>query len=41
MLKIDEFRMEMEEPKKIYTEELGRFSKKYDFLDDLYKSYGV
>ena len=34
MLKIDEFRMEMEEPKKIYTEELGRFSKKYDFLDD-------
>lgn len=34
MLKIDEFRMEMEEPKKIYTEELGRFSKKYDFLDE-------
>ena len=34
MLKIDEFRMEMEEPKRIYTEELKKFAKKYDFLGD-------
>ena len=34
MRKIDEFRMEMEEPKKIYTEELKRFIKKYDFLGE-------
>ena len=34
MLKIDEFRMEMEEAKRIYSEELRRFSKKYDFLDE-------
>ena len=34
MLKIDEFRMEMEESKKIYSEELAKFSKKYDFLSD-------
>lgn len=35
MLKIDEFRMEMEESKKIYTEELKKFSKKYDFLGEM------
>ena len=34
MLKIDEFRMEMEEPKKIYSEELKRFTKRYDFLGE-------
>ena len=34
MLKIDEFRMEMEESKKIYTEELKRFAQKYDFLGE-------
>ena len=34
MLKIDEFRMEMEESKKIYTEELKRFALKYDFLGE-------
>ena len=34
MLKIDEFRMRMEKPKEIYTEELVKFSKKYDFLGD-------
>ena len=34
MLKIDEFRMEMEESKKIHSEELAKFSKKYDFLSD-------
>lgn len=34
MLKIDEFRMEMEESKRIYTEELRKFAKKYDFLGD-------
>ena len=28
MLKIDEFRMEMEESKKIYSEELKRFAKR-------------
>ena len=32
MLKIDEFRMEMEESKRIYTEELEKFIQKYDFL---------
>lgn len=32
MLKIDEFRMEMEEPKRIYTAELKRFTAQYDFL---------
>lgn len=34
MLKIDEFRMEMEESKKIYSEELKRFAKRYDFLSE-------
>ncbi|MBQ2961593.1 hypothetical protein [Methanobrevibacter sp.] len=34
MLKIDEFRMEMEESKRIYTEELRKFSEKFDFLGD-------
>lgn len=34
MLKIDEFRMEMEESKKIYSEELRRFAKRYDFLGE-------
>ena len=34
MRKIDEFRMEMEESKKIYTEELKRFALKYDFLGE-------
>ena len=34
MRKIDEFRMEMETPKRIYTEELKRFNKIYNFLGD-------
>ena len=34
MLKIDEFRMEMEEPKRIYSEELKRFTQRYDFLSE-------
>ena len=34
MLKIDEFRLEMEESKKIYTDELIKIAKKYDFLGD-------
>ena len=34
MLKIDQFRMEMEKPKEIYTKELIRFSERYDFLGD-------
>ena len=34
MLKIDEFRMEMEESKRIYTEELKKFAKRYYFLGD-------
>ena len=34
MLKIDEFRMEMEEPKKIYSQELEKFAQKYDFLSE-------
>ena len=32
MLKIDEFRKEMEEPKRIYSQELEKFAKRYDFL---------
>ena len=35
MRKIDEFRMEMEKPKEIYTEELKKFIKKYDFLGEV------
>ena len=35
MRKIDRFRMRMEKPKEIYTEELEKFSKKYDFLGDM------
>lgn len=35
MLKIDEFRREMEKPKEIYTEELKRFAEKYDFLGEM------
>lgn len=35
MRKIDEFRMEIEESKKIYTEELEKFIQKYDFLGNL------
>ena len=34
MLKIDEFRKEMEESKRIYSAELSKFSKRYDFLGD-------
>ena len=34
MLKIDRFRMRMEKPKEIYTEELRKFTEKYDFLGD-------
>lgn len=34
MRKIDRFRMRMEKPKEIYTNELKRFSRKYDFLGD-------
>ena len=35
MREIDEFRMEMEKPKEIYTEELKKFIKKYDFLGEV------
>ena len=35
MRKIDEFRMEMEKPKAIYTEELKKFTEKYDFLGEM------
>lgn len=35
MRKIDEFRMEMEKPKEIYTEELKKFTEKYDFLGEM------
>ena len=34
MLKIDQFRARMEGPKKIYSEELKRFAKRYDFLSE-------
>ena len=34
MQKIDRFRMRMEKPKKMYTEELKKFTEKYDFLGD-------
>lgn len=35
MRKIDEFKKEMEKPKKIYTEELKKFTTKYDFLGEM------
>ena len=34
MRRIDRFRMRMEKAKAIYTEELVKFSKRYDFLCD-------
>lgn len=35
MEKIDEFRNSMEKPKKIYSEELKKFTDKYDFLGEI------
>lgn len=34
MRKIDRFRLRMEKPKEIYSEELAKFSRKYDFLGE-------
>ena len=34
MMKIDQFRARMEKPKEIYTKELVKFIRRYDFLDE-------
>ena len=34
MLKIDQFKARMEGPKKLYSEELNRFAKRYNFLSE-------